>query len=162
MADQADWTNGVRGTVTARYSRVTNSNMAVASARGGWRNASSTPAHWTNSEIARNENARKKFRIRSLTRPIAAIRSSSSSSHWITRSNLSDPHYRTIDKSGPALFESLAGLSASDIEASFDCFACAIARWNSSHRCRADSFLSETTGDSVSVYLFDILFKSQM
>ena len=53
-------------------------------------------------------------------------------------------------------------LSESSIAASLDCFACAIARWNNSQRCRANSFFNDTAGDSASLHLFDILFKSQL
>ena len=66
-----------------------------------------------------------------------------------------------MDKRGAGLSLSLEGLSSSVSDDAFASFACAMARWKSSHRCLDDSFFSETTGDSDSVYLFDILLKSQ-
>lgn len=65
--------------------------------------------------------------------------------------------YRTIESSGPPLSLSPECVSASTTAALLDSFACAIARWKSSQRCRADSFFSAATGDSDFWYLFDIL-----
>ena len=65
--------------------------------------------------------------------------------------------YRTIESNGPALSLSPECVSASTSEALLDSFACAMARWKSSQRWRADSFFNAATGDSDFWYLFDIL-----
>lgn len=65
--------------------------------------------------------------------------------------------YRTIDNSGPATSLSFADFSESSMVAVFDSLACAIARWNSSHRCRDASFLSLAAGDSFSLCFLDMI-----
>lgn len=70
--------------------------------------------------------------------------------------------YLTIDSKGPWAGLSLVDASVSSSAASFDALACAIARWKSSQRCRADSFLSVAAGDSVSVVFLDILSRRRV
>ena len=65
--------------------------------------------------------------------------------------------YLTIVSIGPEYSVSLPEDSASCMAAAFDSFACAIALWKSSQRCRADSFLNVSEGKSVCFSLFDIL-----
>ena len=65
--------------------------------------------------------------------------------------------YLTIVIIGPEDSVSLPEDSASCMDAAFDSFACAIALWKSSQRCRADSFLNVSEGKSVCFSLFDIL-----
>ena len=147
---------GIRGAVAERYIKKTPNIVAVADASGGWRRASRTARICKVKETPSIEVAIQKFRNRSPRRPKAETRSSRSSNHCAIISTV----YRTTDSKGPAEPDSVADESSSTSDASFASLACAIARWKSSQRCLDDSFLSETTGDSDSVYLFDILFKS--
>ena len=67
--------------------------------------------------------------------------------------------YRTTVRRVAAGSGSVLRSSASSNASFVDSLACAIARWNNSQRCRADSFVSASTAESVVFCLFDILRK---
>jgi hypothetical protein len=133
---------------------------AVPRAKGGCSSARAMPPICSNRENPRKISVRDVLRILSASRPIDETRSSRSSKYCRSRSKL--PPYRTIDSNGPELSESAVPVSVSLSAASLVCFACAIARWNISQRCRVASFLMGPIADSIFLYLFGIRFGSHV